>query len=305
MGAILPGARRGQPDSRGVRGRTAQPGLAARRYAPRTEIPVTPERFAEFTRRVVSRAAAEPDVLGVVALGSTSGEPPLPDAWSDHDLFLVTRPGAQERFRTDPGWLPDAERLVLWHRETAHGLKAIWDDGHLAELAVFDPDELALARVNRYRVLLDRSDVAARLRAVRVATTSRTLSEHPDDRWLVGQLLGALLVGAARAARGERLSGHQLVRGAAVGHLLMLAARHLKPAAGAALDDLDPFRRAERGFPTLAAEIEAALRLPVPAAARALLDAAERALRDRVPWPGPAAEAVRRRLAEAALALGA
>lgn len=268
-------------------------------------MPVTPERFADFTRRLVDRAATEPDVLGVVALGSTSEEPPLPDPWSDHDLFLITRPGAQERFRADPGWLPDAERLVLWHRETAHGLKAIWDDGHLAELAVFDPDELALARVNRCRVLLDRADVAARLRAVREATAARVASERPDDRWLVGQLLGALLVGAARAARGERLSGHQLVRGAAVGHLLVLAARHLSPAAGAAPDELDPFRRVERGWPPLAAEIEAALRLPVPAAARALLDAAEGALRDRVPWPRPAAEAVRRRLAEAARACAA
>lgn len=266
---------------------------------------MTPERFADFTRRAISGAAADPDVLGLVGLGSTSGEPPHPDEWSDHDLFLITRSGTQERFRADPGWLPDAGRLVLWHRETAHGLKAIWDDGHLAEVAVFDPGELGLARVNRARVLLDRADVALRLRAVREATAARVAADRPDARWLGGQLLGELLVGAGRAARGERLSGHQLVRGAALGHLLLLVAGLLPPAAGSVPDELDPFRRVERSWPALARELEAALALPVPAAALALLDAAGRALGDAAPWPLAAAEAVRRRLVEASRATAA
>lgn len=263
---------------------------------------MTPERFHDFTHRVADRAAAEPDVLGLVALGSTSGEPPGPDAWSDHDLFLVTRAGAQERFRGDPGWLPEAGRIVLWHRETPHGLKAVWDDGHLAEVAVFDLEELALARVNRYRVLLDRADVAERMGGVRAATRDRAAAEAPDPRWLGGQLLGALLVGAARAARGERLSGHRLVRCDAVGYLLSLAGRTLPPAEGAVPDDLDPFRRVERVWPGLASELEAALALPVPAAARALLAVAERALGAEAPWPRVAADAVKRRLDEAAAA---
>jgi hypothetical protein len=260
---------------------------------------MNPDAYQAFTARLTERAAADPEVVGLVALGSMSGEPPLADAWSDHDFFLVTRHGAQERFRADPGWLPDADRIVLWHRETAHGLKAIWDDGHLAELAVFDPDELALARVNRYRVLLDRADVAARLAAVREATRARAAVEQPDDRWLGGQLLGNLLVGALRAARGEVLSGHLFVRSYALAHLLALARRHAPAAAGAAPDDLDPFRRAERAFPALSREIEAALARPVPASALALLDAAERALGARAPWPGAAAAAVRRRIREA------
>lgn len=258
-----------------------------------------PAAYARFTAALERRLSAEPDVVGLVALGSMSGEPPGPDAWSDHDFFVVTRPGAQERLRADPAWLPDAARIVLWHRETPHGLKAIWDDGHLAELAVFDPDELALARVNRFRVLLDRGDVAVRMAAVRKATEERRAAEAPDPRWLGGQLLGELLVGAGRAARGERTSGHLRVRSQALLHLLALVARLVPPEAGAVPDGLDASRRVERAWPALAGALEAALLLPVPEAAAALLDAAERALGDRAPWPPEAAAAVRRKIGEA------
>ncbi len=195
-----------------------------------------PAAYARFTAALTARLEMDPDVVGLVALGSMSGEPPGPDAWSDHDFFVVTRPGAQERLRADPAWLPEAGRLVLWHRETAHGLKAVWDDGHLAELAVFDPDELALARVNRYRVLLDRADVAARIAAVRSATAARHAAESPDPRWLGGQFLSELLVGAGRAARGERTSGHLRVRSQALVHLLQLVHRLVPPAEGAVPD---------------------------------------------------------------------
>jgi hypothetical protein len=263
-----------------------------------------PAAYARFTAALSERLAADPDVLGLVALGSMSGEGPAPDAWSDHDFFVVTRPGAQERLRADPAWLPDARRIVLWHRETAHGLKAIWDDGHLAELAVFEPEELALARANRYRVLLDRADVAPRMAALRAATEARRAAEAPDPRWLGGQFLGELLVGAGRAARGERTSGHFRVRTQAVLHLLALVHRLVPPAEGAAPDGLDVSRRVEQAWPALAGELEAALARPVPDAAAALLDAAERTLGDRAPWPAAAAAAVRRRLREAQAASG-
>jgi hypothetical protein len=45
--------------------------------------------------------------------------------------------------------------------------------------------------------------------------------------------------------------------------------------------------------------LEAALLLPAPGAARALLDLAERTFGDAAPWPPAAAAAVRRRIAEA------
>jgi hypothetical protein len=238
---------------------------------------MTPAAHRAFTERLVERLAPEPDVLGLVTLGSTSGLPPAPDAFSDHDFFVVVRPGAQERFRGWLGWLPDADQVVLSFRETAHGVKALYRSGHLVELAVFEPDELALARVNRWAVPLDRADLAARLARVRQASVEAAAAPRPDQAWLAGQLLTNLVVGAGRAARGERLSGHLLVRVGALQHLLPLLRQGLPPELAARLDDLDPFRRLERALPDEAAALDAALRLPVPAAARAILAVAVRA----------------------------
>lgn len=248
--------------------------------------------YSAFTDSLARRLDADPRVVGLVALGSMSGDGPPADDFSDHDFFVVTRSGAQEACRTDLGWLPGADRAVLVHRETEHGLKVVLDDGHLLELAVFDIEELLVARANRYRVLLDRGGVEERMASV-AAKPVETLS----DRWLCGQLLGNLLVGGGRAARGELLSARLFVAGHATGHLLRLLARHVPPEAPVPLDDLDPFRRFERAFPRLGGELNAALARPPLPAAIALLDLAARELRGRVAgWPDVAAETVQRRL---------
>lgn len=238
---------------------------------------MTPTQHRAFTAALLARLAADPDVVGLVGLGSTSGLPPGPDEFSDHDLFVVTRPGAQERFRRRLDWLPTLDGpVVLAFPETAHAVKVVFEGGHLAEIAVFDEEELDLARVNRYAVLLDRGEVAARLARVRQATRTAASAAAPGEEWLTGQLLTNLLVGSSRAARGERLSGHQLVRVSALGHLVALLRAGLPPAAAAGLDDLDPLRRLEGALPEVARELDEALRLPVPAAARALLGILER-----------------------------
>jgi hypothetical protein len=234
---------------------------------------MTPGEHRSFTEAVRSRLAGDPDVLGLVGLGSTSGLPPEPDDFSDHDLFVVTRPGTQERFRRELGWLPtSAGPVALAFRETPHGVKALLASGHLVEYAAFDLEELALARVNRYAVLLDRADVAARLERVREATIAVVASSRPDQAWLAGQLLTTLVIGASRAARGEKLSGHQLVRVAALGHLIALLRAGLAPGAAEPLDDLDPFRRLEWALPDAARALDEALRRPVVGAARGLLE---------------------------------
>lgn len=230
-----------------------------------------PRAYQAFTQQLLGRLSAEPGVLGVVALGSMSGIPPAPDEFSDHDFFVVVDAGLQERYRNDLAWLPEPGNLVHSFRETPHGLKALWSDGHLAEFAVFSLDELALARVNRYAVLLDRADVAARMERVRAATAVHGRRSIPDERWSLGMFLGALVVGSGRWARGERLAGHQLVRCAAVGHLLALLRGGLSPEREGLLDDLDPLRRVELAIPDDAREIAEALPLPPPAGARALL----------------------------------
>src|SRR4051812_48367660 len=89
-----------------------------------------------------------------------------PDDWSDHGFFVISSAGEQERLRGDLSWLPRHDGVALAFRETEHGLNVIYDDGHLLEFAVFDLDELGLAGINRYRVLLDRGGVEERVREV-------------------------------------------------------------------------------------------------------------------------------------------
>src|SRR5690606_13079567 len=102
---------------------------------------------------------ADDRVQGLVLLGSTANQSHPPDQWSDHDFFVITTSGDQEHFRTSFGWLPDCEAIVLTVRETAHGLKVLYDSGHLLEYAVFDLDEIAQAKANEYLVAFDRNGV--------------------------------------------------------------------------------------------------------------------------------------------------
>lgn len=253
-----------------------------------------PEAYASFTCELSDRLAADPRVVGLVALGSMAGGAAGPDAFSDHDFFVVTAAGEQEAFRRDLGWLPRRGGIALAHRETPHGLKVLYDDGHLLEFAVFDLAELSVARVNRYAVLLDRGGVAERMAEV----ASRR--EPPrDDTWLAGQLLGNLLVGGGRARRGELLSARLFVSGHAAASLLLLLGRHVPAPQALLLDDLDPFRRFERVHPRLGRELDEALSRPPLEAALELLDLAGRELSSRLPgWPAAGAAAVRRRLEE-------
>lgn len=252
--------------------------------------------YDRFTARLRERLEADDRVLGLVALGSMSGEPPLADTWSDHDFFVICRPGEQERLRTDLSWLPDASEIVLAFRETAHGLKVLYRSGHLLEFAVFDLDELALARVNRYHTLLDRADVEGRMRQLRERSAREAEERRPDVRWLSGQFVSALLVGAGRYERGERLAGRASLQGA-LGHLVQLLSRAL-PARSDVLDSLDPLRRFERAYPELGSEIEEAMGRAPPEGARVLLRLALRELPARLPdFPVEGARAVEGRLA--------
>lgn len=251
-----------------------------------------PEAYERFSRDLERNLEADPRVLGLVAVGSMARRGSFPDRWSDHDFFVVVAPGKQEFFRSNLDWLPDHGEIALSFRETAHGVKVLFRDGHLAEFAVFDPDELAVARINRYRVLFDRERIGARVAEVAETTAARTTPASDD--WLVGQFLTSLLVGAGRHDRGERLSGGQLVKTTALGHLVVLLARHSGSPGTEKLDSLDPLRRFEIVFPSLGRRLHAALGLETPGAARALLDIAVEELPGWI--PETAAAAVRPRL---------
>jgi hypothetical protein len=249
------------------------------------------EDYRSFTDSLARGLSEDARVVGLVALGSMAEQDYAPDRWSDHDFFVVTRPGEQESFRTDLSWLPAAGRLAYRFRETEHGVKALYEDGHLVEFAVFDEEELRLARVNRYRVLLDRGGVAARLEEVRRATEEWVRSTGAGDDYLFGQLLTNALVGAGRYSRGERLVGGHLIWSAAR-YFAALAARYLPSPEAGVLDDLDPLRRFERAYPELGRELGGLLGREAPEAAAGLLRLTERELggrAERYPSAGVAA----------------
>lgn len=246
--------------------------------------------YHAFTSELVARLAADARVVGVVAAGSMAEREYVPDEWSDHDFLVITVAGAQEEMRADLSWLPHADEMAMSFRETAHGLKVVYGDGHMLEFAIFDLDEVGLVALNRTRVLVDRGGVQARL--------DETIRgrDQPTDDFLFGMTVTGALVAAGRGRRGETLSAQFFVM-QALRHLCALIA-HVVPAANASvLDDLDGLRRFERVYPELGEELaEIARRAPTDAAV-ALLDVAARELRARrpdLPWAG--FDAVRARI---------
>ncbi len=257
--------------------------------------------YQAFSDQLCERLAADVRVLGLVAAGSMAAVDHPPDVWSDHDFWVITESGAQTCFRSELSWLPQHEQIVLAFQETAHGMKIVYDSGHLLEYAVFDLNELAVARINSYRLLLDRADLAAQLAAIQQQTRAEAQANHSDPRFHLSQLLTNLLVGAGRYARGEQLSGHRFVKEHAINHLLWLLGLQVPAEVPASLDNMDPFRRFEQAFPALGAEINAGLLLPVPLAALVLLDLVEREVRDTLSaYPADAVQTVRRAIQVAA-----
>ncbi len=255
------------------------------------------EGYNAFTDRLRASLEADPRVLGLIAVGSMAQRDTRPDAWSDHDFLVVVVPGAQEAMRNDPAWLPDHERVILRFRETAHGVKLLYEHGHLIEFAVFDPEELHVARIDQYRVLLDRADLGRRMEEVTRATVEWRRAEAPDDAYLIGQLLTNVFVAHGRWLRGERLSARAFL-GQAVTHLVRLVERYVPADAPEVLVSIDPLRRFELGYGALGAALNEVLDRPVPAAAAGLLSLARQELAERMPrFPAAALEAVCRYVA--------
>jgi lincosamide nucleotidyltransferase B/F len=241
--------------------------------------------YTHYTEQLIRTAQADPDVIGLVACGSMAAAHRR-DQWSDHDFFWVVAPGKQEGYRTDLHWLPDAEHIVLQFRETAHGLKVMYRSGHLIEFAVFEPDDLALAPVNDYAVLVDKADIAPRVKLKEyVPPPVNRLKE-------VLHMLSLLQVGSGRVARGEVISGQLFIKTYALGHLLRTLASTLGTAN--VLDTLDPYRRFERAAPDISQRIHALLLSDPLDCAIGFIDLIEAELPAHMPdFPSEAAQVVR------------
>jgi len=215
--------------------------------------------YRRFIHHVVRWASAHPDVVGLVAVGSTGGVARLPDAHSDHDLLVVTHDGRSAALRRDLTWLPDHDRIVAVHPSSEHGRGVVYDDGHLLEIAVLDQADVERVPIDAHRVLVDAGGVAARLASMERATSKALAARDPDGRLRVGTAVEELIVGLGRSARGEWLSAHERIAGRALGAVLGLVADLVEPEQPFPTQDhLDPFRRVEVGYPELAGRLRRA-----------------------------------------------
>jgi hypothetical protein len=252
------------------------------------------DEYRALTRDLTERIRNERRAIGLVAVGSMADRDYAPDEWSDHDFFVITLPGEQEPLRNDLSWLPRRERVALAFRETEHGVTVIYEDGHMLEFAVFDLEEIGLAGVNRYRVLLDRGGVEER-----VAHVAANPRPPRDDLFLFGKTVAAALVAAGRGRRGETLSAAFMLTSATT-YLNRLLIRMLPAANASILDEFDSLRRFERAYPELGGELAAIVRLDPAIGGAAILDVLERELRPLRPdLPWLAVDAVRARLSQA------
>lgn len=238
----------------------------------------TLDLFLKYEDDLTANLQAHDDVIGLVFVGSAADHSRF-DEWSDHDFFVVTKTGTAEGLRQNLSWLPNSDQIAISPRETAHGLKVVYRDGHVLEFAVFDDEELELASVNANLVTLDKTgEIAKRIRAIADRTTEQATKSlgdfNPVARYEL--FLCQLLIGVGRARRGEALIGGEHVRSWAVSELLGLIRHWQHPVRGteSKTDNLNRHRRFELQYPTLAARIIAAQEKPVEVCARALLDAA-------------------------------
>jgi lincosamide nucleotidyltransferase len=208
--------------------------------------------------------------LAVIGLGSVGAELDRLDAYSDLDFFVIVRPGAKRDFLDSLFWLEDAAPVAYAFMNTPDGYKLLFEDGIFAEMAVFEPDELAPIPFTGGRFIW--KDPGFRLPVPLEGNKLPSAEPLHTTEWLVNEALTNLYIGLGRFLRGEKLSAARFIQGHALDRLLELAPLIEEPETVQA-DPFDPARRFERSFP------QTAVHLPQlmpgyedsPAAARAIL----------------------------------
>lgn len=250
--------------------------------------------YHHFLDLLTEWATQHPDVIGLVAAGSTASTERIPDEYSDHDLIVVTHPGSSDALRDDPTWVPGHDRIIIWHPESEHGRAVIFDDGHLVELAVLDDIDLERVPVNAYRVLVDRADITQRVAEMARRTHAESTAQWDDHTRHFHTMIEQLIVGLLRHGRGEHLSANERIRGRAMSELLWLIGDLVPPeAAHPTRDDLDPHRRVEIGYPALALSLRLSLERSLGDTVDCMLRVIDDSLLAAMPEMKPAVDAVR------------
>ena len=246
------------------------------------------EEYRDFTIQLKLNCQKNERIVGLVSAGSMAEIDYAPDQWSDHDFFVVAKDNQQEFLKKDLSWLPDHHNIVYQFPESQHGVKAIYRNFHLIEFAIFDEKELKEARVNRYRVLVDKTGVAEIM-----ASIARETIEFVEKGINPGQamvhFISNIWVGYGRYHRGERLSAHEFVKFYSLLNLLKLIQTYHPGTKPELLDNLNPFRRFELCYPQIGAELNEAILLDTPKTCKQFLYIAEKYLSTTMPdFPQPA-----------------
>jgi len=237
-------------------------------------------QFQQFTATLQHTLNADDRVRALVGIGSLA-QPERVDRWSDHDFWVITTAEGQAHFLNDLSWLPDQATIALALRPATEYYTVLYTTGHIAEFAVFALTDLARGQLDHYRMLFDKNDIHMQLQAVYARTQDK--QQNTDSTRTIGHFLVSLCTGAARDARGERLSAHTYIFQYALDDLLTLIAQHIPAQQPDRADRFDPRRRFEQGYPDLSALLEPILALAPTAAALRLLDLAEQLFHDRMP----------------------
>ncbi|MEN9953664.1 MAG: hypothetical protein RL028_266 [Actinomycetota bacterium] len=230
------------------------------------------EKFLSYQAQLTDLVAKRPEVIGLIFVGSAAATERV-DQYSDQDFFLVVHPGAGETFRQNLDWLPNHQNIAFSPRETAHGLKVVYQNGDVLEFAVFEDSELELSSVNDYSVVLDRQDISERMAKIAKRSIPAATNRAQD----LELFFSLILIGVGRARRGEVLAAEQHIKSYALAHALkaIRAAGASNPRA----DSLNSFRRFEFDYPALAAELLELLLLETEAAAKQLCEVVLRELK--------------------------
>lgn len=238
-------------------------------------------QYNRFTKELKENLLNYEKVSGLVAVGSMAEQDYMPDKWSDHDFSVIVETGYQEKFRKDLSWLPQFENIVLSFQETEHGLKVLYDNGHMIEFAVFDIEELYFLKINRYRILIDRENIKEHMEKIKKSTSQQSKLTY-ENNLLLGELITSLWIGIGRYKRGEKASAHELVKMSALKSLMTLIEKHSPSEHKVLIDNLDPLRRFEYIYPDLGEEIGNILLEPILKAARQMLNILERELTEHL-----------------------
>ena len=202
----------------------------------------------------VGRSLAAADgALALIGLGSVGRGTNRLDVWSDLDFYVIVTPESRPRFLSHYDWLAAAAPLVFVHRSSEAGIHVLFADAIYAEMAVFTPEQLALADYEPGRIVWKQPHLPDSIAHPAVSPPP------PPERvldWLLEQVLCNLYVGLSRYRRGEKLAAAREIQLYALERMLELAP-FLEPETSIARDVFAPMRRFEQRFPRMAAHLPA------------------------------------------------